>query len=106
MQTAPERRIRSELLCWDDPDSGDALTVEVRGSDDFLALLPGLGFRSAANNPEPRGVQGDGGAAPVRHLRALVRESGTPRGHVRRLAPATARSVRRLADLLLKSKRA
>ena len=36
----PERRFRSALLGWTDEESGDELTVRVRGSDRFLRDLP------------------------------------------------------------------
>ena len=64
----PVRAFRSALLGWTDPESGDRLTVTVRGSEAFLADLEPLGFEPLGLEPlgfEPEGAQLDAGRDPA-----------------------------------------
>lgn len=49
------RRLRSLVLAWHDEESGDELTVDVRGSDRFLEGLSPLGFVPVAEESERQG---------------------------------------------------
>lgn len=42
--SAPVRHLRSLVLSWRDDETGDELTVDVRGNERFLAGLSTLGF--------------------------------------------------------------
>ena len=57
------RRFRSALLGWTDHESGDELTVRVRGSERFLRNLEPLGFRSIED--QRQGALQDPGAGPA-----------------------------------------
>jgi hypothetical protein len=59
------RRLHSQVLTWHDEVSGDRLTIDVQGSEQFLAGLAPLGFlpageltHSSNNAPPIRGVSG------------------------------------------------
>jgi hypothetical protein len=56
------RRFRSALLGWTDRESGDELTVRVRGSERFLRDLEPLGFRGL--DGDSQGAQQDPDAEP------------------------------------------
>lgn len=57
------RRFRSALLGWTDHESGDELTVRVRGSERFLRNLEPLGFRSIED--QRLGARQDPDAGPA-----------------------------------------
>lgn len=73
-----QRRFRSLMLGWTDPDSGDRLTARIRGGAEMLHELEGLGFEVLEDAPgsadesgrtdessqaEAAGSSGDGGQA-------------------------------------------
>jgi hypothetical protein len=47
------RAFRSALLGWTDPESGEQLTVKVRGSEEFLRRLEPIGFERLQGEVEP-----------------------------------------------------
>jgi hypothetical protein len=51
--TQSRRAFRSALLGWTDPESGEQLTVTVRGSEDFLSRLEPVGFERLQGDAEP-----------------------------------------------------
>ncbi len=50
-EPATSRRLRSLVLAWRDEESGDELTIDVRGSERFLEGLRPLGFVPVGDAP-------------------------------------------------------
>jgi hypothetical protein len=75
VRTQPLRAFRSALLGWTDPESGEQLTVKVRGSEDFLRRLEPIGFERLQGEAEPE----TGGAPGREHAVRLSAELARPR---------------------------
>ena len=68
----PSRRLRSLVLAWHDEESGDDLTVHVRGSQQFLDGLEPLGFVPQPS-AMPRGAAWTAGEAGDHRVRWIAR---------------------------------
>ncbi len=63
--TAASRHLRSLVLAWHDEESGDELTIDVRGSERFLKGLRPLGFVPLGEAPRTQGAgDSESDAAP------------------------------------------
>lgn len=77
---APVRHLRSLVLSWRDDETGDELTVDVRGNERFLAGLSTLGF-------VPMGLRD-----PRKSSGAAVRRTATSSPRAEASAPAVHRA--------------
>lgn len=75
----PRRKLRSLVLSWKDEETGDVLTVDVSGSERFLAGLGPLGFRPLEE------LDGEGSfTGPAVGLSQSSNKAGSPRAALER----------------------
>jgi hypothetical protein len=85
------RAFRSALLGWTDPESGEQLTVKVRGSEDFLRRLEPIGFERLHGEAEPETSTPIGLEPAIRLSAELSRPRRFPPATTVPLAPAPPR---------------
>ena len=87
------RRLRSLVLAWHDEETGDELTIDVRGSERFLKGLRPLGFVPVEK--EPRNQGDTDSRAQTAHVQASNSPEYTPSAAIRDrdLAPSAKASL-------------
>jgi hypothetical protein len=87
--TAATRRMRSLVLAWHDEESGDELTIDVRGSERFLEGLRPLGFvpvgegTHSSNNRSAASGVGDRARGPASKGAPARKDTEAGEHHVR-----------------------